>query len=54
VLGMMAPYLLLGFFMAGLLSVLVSAELVERHLGGRGVWPVINPTSPTFLKEKNL
>jgi uncharacterized membrane protein YraQ (UPF0718 family)/copper chaperone CopZ len=41
VLSMMAPYLLLGFFMAGLLSVLVSAELVERHLGGRGVWPVI-------------
>jgi uncharacterized membrane protein YraQ (UPF0718 family)/copper chaperone CopZ len=41
VLSMMAPYLLLGFFMAGLLSVLVSAELVERHLGGRGAWPVI-------------
>ena len=41
VLSMMAPYLLLGFFMAGLLSTLISAERVERHLGGRGVWPVI-------------
>ena len=36
----MAPYLLFGFFAAGLLSVLVSAELVRRHLGGHGFWPV--------------
>lgn len=41
VLAEMAPYLLFGFFMAGLLSVLISAKLVERNLGGRGVWPVI-------------
>lgn len=41
VLSMMAPYLLLGFLVAGLLSVLVTAERVERHLGGRGVWPVV-------------
>jgi uncharacterized membrane protein YraQ (UPF0718 family) len=33
----MAPYLLFGFLAAGLLSVFVSPELVERHLGrGRG------------------
>lgn len=37
----MSPYLLFGFFMAGLLSVLVSKQLVEKHLGGRGLWPVI-------------
>lgn len=37
----MSPYLLFGFFVAGLLSVLISQSLVERHLGGRGVWPLI-------------
>jgi uncharacterized membrane protein YraQ (UPF0718 family) len=37
----MSPYLLFGFFVAGLLSVLLSQQRVERHLGGRGVWPVI-------------
>jgi uncharacterized membrane protein YraQ (UPF0718 family)/copper chaperone CopZ len=33
VLGQMAPYLLLGFLAAGILSVCVSPEWVERHLG---------------------
>jgi uncharacterized membrane protein YraQ (UPF0718 family) len=37
----MSPYLLFGFFIAGLLSVLISPKIVERHLGGRGVWPVL-------------
>jgi uncharacterized membrane protein YraQ (UPF0718 family) len=37
----MSPYLLFGFFVAGLLSVLVSQQLVERHLGGRGIWPLL-------------
>ena len=32
----MSPYLLFGFFVAGLLSVLISQSFVERHLGGRG------------------
>ncbi len=32
----MAPYLLLGFTVAGLLSVLISPRWVERHLGDRG------------------
>jgi uncharacterized membrane protein YraQ (UPF0718 family) len=31
----MSPYLLFGFFVASLLSVLVSQRLVEKHLGGR-------------------
>ncbi|UCF16397.1 MAG: permease [Phycisphaerales bacterium] len=37
----MSPYLLFGFFVAGLLSVLVSQTFVERHLGGRGLWPLL-------------
>ncbi|HPD16812.1 MAG TPA: SO_0444 family Cu/Zn efflux transporter [Planctomycetota bacterium] len=37
----MAPYLLFGFAVAGVLSVLIRPETVERHLGGRGLWPVV-------------
>ncbi len=37
----MSPYLLFGFFVAGLLSVLVSQSFVERHLGGGGLWPLL-------------
>ena len=40
VLSDMSPYLLFGFAVAGALSVLVSPEFIERHLGGRGIWPV--------------
>jgi len=36
----MSPYLLFGFFVAGLLSVLVSQRVVQRHLGGRGLLPL--------------
>jgi uncharacterized protein len=41
VLGQMSPYLLFGFFVAGILSVLFSPEWIERHLGGRGFGPVL-------------
>ena len=37
----MAPYLLFGFCMAGVLSVLISPEIVERHLGGTQLGSVI-------------
>ena len=37
----MAPYLLFGFGMAGFLSVFISAETVERHLGKRGFGQVL-------------
>ncbi len=37
----MSPYLLFGFLVAGLLSVLVSESLVRRHLGGRGLLPLL-------------
>jgi uncharacterized membrane protein YraQ (UPF0718 family) len=36
----MSPYLLFGFFVAGLLSMLVSRAVVERHLGGKGALPL--------------
>jgi uncharacterized membrane protein YraQ (UPF0718 family) len=42
--GEMSPYLLFGFFVAGLLSVLVSQKMVERHLGGQGFLPVLKAT----------
>ncbi|MEN6450297.1 MAG: SO_0444 family Cu/Zn efflux transporter [Thermoguttaceae bacterium] len=41
VLGQMAPYLLFGFLAAGVLSIWISPEFVERHLGGRGFKPVL-------------
>lgn len=37
----MSPYLLFGFLVAGILSVFISPEFVERHLGGHGIWPLI-------------
>ncbi len=37
----MAPYLLFGFLMSGLLSVTVSPETVERHLGKKGIRQII-------------
>lgn len=37
----MSPYLLFGFLVAGLLSIFVSARWVERHLGGRGLLPIL-------------
>jgi hypothetical protein len=41
VLGQMAPYLLFGFLVAGILSVCVSPEWVERHLGRPGLGSVL-------------
>ena len=41
VLGQMAPYLLFGFLVAGVLSVCISPRWVQRHLGGSGPWPVV-------------
>jgi len=37
----MSPYLLFGFFVAGILSVFISQHFVEKHLGGRGIWPLV-------------
>ncbi len=43
--GDMSPYLLFGFLIAGILSVVVSKAFVQRHLGGRGLWPVIKASA---------
>ena len=37
----MAAWLLLGFLVAGLLSVFIDPAWLERHLGGRGLGPVL-------------
>ena len=37
----MAPYLLVGFLIAGVLSILVRPESVQRHLGGKGLWSIV-------------
>jgi uncharacterized membrane protein YraQ (UPF0718 family) len=37
----MSPYLLFGFFAAGVLSIFISARTVERHLGSKGFWSVL-------------
>lgn len=37
----MAPYLLFGFLMAGALSVVISPEFIERHLGRGGVTSIL-------------
>jgi hypothetical protein len=41
VLSEMAPYLMFGFAVAGILSVAVSQEIVERNLGKKNIWSVI-------------
>ena len=41
----MSPYLLFGFFVAGLLSVFLSQDFVERHLGGKGIWPLLKASA---------
>ncbi len=38
---LMAPYLLIGFLVAGLLKVFVPAESIHTHLGGKGLFPII-------------
>jgi len=40
-LGEMAPFLLFGFLMAGVLSVLISPETIERLLGGKGLGAIV-------------
>ncbi|MBN2512404.1 MAG: SO_0444 family Cu/Zn efflux transporter [Sedimentisphaerales bacterium] len=37
----MAPYLLFGFLVAGIMSVFISSRTVERHLGSKGFWAIL-------------
>jgi len=39
--AIMAPYLLLGFLVAGLLSAFVPVPFIEAHLGKRGLWQIV-------------
>ena len=38
--GQMSPYLLFGFAVAGILKVLMPTGFVQKHLGGKGIWPI--------------
>lgn len=40
-LGKMSPYLLFGFAVAGAMRVLIPTSFVQKHLGGKGIWPII-------------
>ena len=44
VLVLMAPYLLLGFVAASVVSLGMSPAWVRRHMGGRGLWQVVKAT----------
>lgn len=39
--AVMAPYLLLGFFVAGVLGAFIPVRFIETHLGKRGVWQIV-------------
>jgi len=41
ILNEMSPYILLGFFIAGLLHVFISPSTMSRHLAGSGLKPVV-------------
>jgi len=38
------PFLAIGFFLSGLIHEFVPTEWVERHLGGKGIKPLIYST----------
>jgi len=40
----MSPYLILGFFIAGVLSIMVTPDFVTRHLGDRKLWSIVKAT----------
>lgn len=44
VLGQMSPYLLLGFLISGVLSVLISPQWVEKHLGSSKFGSIVKAT----------
>ncbi|PKL46837.1 MAG: hypothetical protein CVV42_15150 [Candidatus Riflebacteria bacterium HGW-Riflebacteria-2] len=44
VLGQMSPYLILGFLISGVLSVMISPRWVEKHLGGSRYGSILKAT----------
>jgi uncharacterized membrane protein YraQ (UPF0718 family) len=45
ILGEMSPWLLLGFAVAGVMSVVIPPDTVERHLGGKGVGQILKASA---------
>jgi len=45
----MSPYLILGFIIAGLLSVVISPKVVEDNLGGGGIIPIMRHPFLAYL-----
>lgn len=41
IVNQMSPYILLGFFIAGLLHAFVTPDMMARHLSGKGIKPVL-------------
>ncbi len=39
--AVMAPYLLLGFLVAGVLGTFIPKSFIEKHLGKRGLWQIV-------------
>lgn len=37
----MAPYLILGFFMAGILHIFIPGDKIYKHFGGQNLWSII-------------
>ncbi len=42
ILAQMAPYLLLGFFIAGILHVYMPQRAINKYFAGKGFWPAFN------------
>jgi len=36
------PFLMIGFLLSGLIHEFIPAKLVERHLGGKGIKPILS------------
>ncbi len=45
ILGEMSPWLLLGFAVAGVMSVIIPPNSVERHLGGKGIGKILKASA---------
>ncbi len=45
ILGEMSPWLLLGFAVAGVMSVIIPPSSVERHLGGKGIGKILKASA---------
>ncbi len=38
------PSLAIGFFLSGLIHEFIPTKIIERHLGGKGIWPLLYAT----------